>query len=87
MAPAFVVAYVLADQLVSDSVRTETNTWIASAANVGGAVGAALAGLLVEHISARASFTAGGLFLIAVLPLLAASRPCQSSTVPTRDLE
>lgn len=87
VAPAFVVAYVLADQLVDDSVRTETNTWIATAANAGGAAGAALAGLLIEHISARASFTAGGLLLIAVLPLLAARTTSHSRAVPTPDLE
>lgn len=90
VAPAFVVAYVLADQLVDDSVRTEANTWIVTAANVGGAAGAAAAGLMVEHISARASFTAGGLLLIAALPLLATSlRRTQrdSSAIPTPELE
>lgn len=60
IAPAFVVAYVLTDRLVDDSVRTEANTWVATAANVGGAVGAAVAGLLIENMSARASFAVGG---------------------------
>lgn len=73
-APAFVVAYVLGDRLVDGSMRTETNTWIATAANLGGAAGAAVAGLLIEHVSARASFAVGGGLLIVMLPLLAATR-------------
>lgn len=71
VAPAFVVAYVLADRAVDDNVRTEANTWISTAANVGGALGAAGAGLLIEYMSAAASFLAGGLLLIAMLPVLA----------------
>lgn len=74
IAPAFVVAYVLADRLVDGSVRTETNTWIATAANIGGAAGAAVAGLLTEHVSARASFAVGGGLLILALPLLLLTR-------------
>lgn len=74
IAPAFVVAYVLADRLVDDNVRTETNTWVSTAGNVGGAAGAAVAGLLVEHVSVRASFAVGGGLLIVMLPLLLATR-------------
>lgn len=73
IAPAFVVAYVLADRLVDDSVRTETNTWIATAANLGGAAGAAVAGL-TEHVSARASFAVGGGSLTLSLPILFLTR-------------
>lgn len=74
IAPAFVVAYVLTDRLVDDSVRTEANTWVATAANVGGAVGAAVAGLLIENMSARASFAVGGGLLILTLPMLFLTR-------------
>lgn len=74
VAPAFVVAYVLADRLVDDNVRTETSTWVATAGNVGGAAGAAFAGLLIEHVSAQASFAAGGGLLIVMLPVLLTTR-------------
>lgn len=86
IAPAFVVAYVLADRLVNDSVRTETNTWVSTAANVGGATGAAIAGLLVEHVSVPAAFAVGGGLLIAMLPLLFATRSnaARQSAPPTQ---
>lgn len=70
IAPVFVVAYVIADRLVDDSIRTETSTWIATASNVGASLGLAAAGLLVEHVSAGAAFVAGGMLLIATLPVL-----------------
>jgi len=74
IAPAFVVAYVLADRLVDASVRTETSTWVTTAANVGGAAGAAVAGLLIERLSASASFAVGGGLLLVMLPVLLATR-------------
>jgi len=74
IAPAFVVAFVIADRLVDDSIRTETSTWIATASNVGGSLGLASAGLLVEHVSAGAAFVAGGMLLVGLLPLLVVLR-------------
>jgi predicted MFS family arabinose efflux permease len=74
IAPAFVVAYVLTDRLVDDSVRTEANTWVATAANVGGAVGVAVAGLLIETSSPQTSFAVGGGLLILTLPMLFLTR-------------
>lgn len=74
VAPAYVVAYVLADELVDAHVRTETSTWVATASNLGGAAGAVTAGLLIEHSSARAAFLLGGLALLALTPILAAQR-------------
>lgn len=76
VAPAFVLAYLLADQLGDESVRTETSTWIVTASNVGAAVGLTGAGLLVEHLSARAAFLAGGCCLLMLLPLLLVVRSC-----------
>lgn len=70
IAPVFVVAYVIADRLVDDSIRTETSTWIATASNVGGSLGLGAAGLLIEYASASAAFAAGGTLLLALLPLL-----------------
>jgi MFS family permease len=86
IAPAFVVAYVLTDRIVDDGVRTEANTWVATAANVGGAAGAAVAGLLIEHFSARASFAVGGGFLIVMLPLLAVTRTRTRTASPPATL-
>lgn len=74
IAPAFVLAYVLADRLVDASIRTETSTWVTTAANVGGAAGAAVAGLLIEQLSASASFAVGGGLLLVMLPALLATR-------------
>ena len=70
VAPAFVLAYMLADQLVDETVRTETSTWIGTASNIGGAVGVTGAGFLVDHLSARAPFVAGGICLLTLVPLL-----------------
>lgn len=75
VAPTFVVAYVLADELVDAHVRTETSTWVATASNLGGAAGAVTAGLLVEHASARAAFLLGGLTLAGLTLILTVRRP------------
>lgn len=74
IAPVFVVAYVLADRLVDDGIRTETSTWIATASNVGGALGLGAAGVLVQHASAGAAFAGGGMLLLALLPVLVVLR-------------
>ncbi len=74
VAPAFVVAYVLADHMVEQRMRTEATTWVSTASNLGGAAGAATAGVVVEHLDAQAAFVVGGMTLIVLLPVLVITR-------------
>lgn len=80
VAPVFVVAYSMVDDLVEADVRTEASTWIASASNIGGSAGAVSAGIIVERASAQAAFLAGGLLLMAAVFLLAGRARGQRST-------
>lgn len=70
VAPIFVVAYSMVDDLVHDTARTEASTWVASAANIGGSAGAISAGFLIEHATAQAALLVGALVLAATLVLL-----------------
>lgn len=74
VAPAFVVAYVLADHMVEQRMRTEATTWVSTASNLGGAAGATTAGVVVEHLDAQAAFVVGGMTLIVLLPVLVITR-------------
>lgn len=73
LAPVLVVAYLAADGLVPVSVRTEATTWVATALNVGGSLGAAAAGQLVERTSASATLLLAGAVLGLAVPVLAAA--------------
>jgi len=59
LAPALVTGYLLADELSPASARTEASSWINTASNAGAAIGAALAGVLVDHVNTTAAFVAG----------------------------
>lgn len=53
VAPVYVVAYLAADLLSQPRTRTEATTWVATASNLGGAAGAAVAGYLIDQTSPR----------------------------------
>ena len=59
LAPALVTGYLLADELSPAGARTEASSWINTASNAGAAIGAAMAGVLVDHVSTTAAFAAG----------------------------
>ena len=59
LAPALVTGYLLADELSPASARTEASSWINTASNAGAAIGAALAGVLVDNVNTTAAFVAG----------------------------
>lgn len=59
VAPVFVVAYLAADDLVPAAGRTEATTWVNTANNVGLAIGAAEAGLIIDRTGTGAALTAG----------------------------
>ncbi len=63
IAPLFVVSYVASDALAPEHQHIEASTWVNTANNIGGAAGAAGAGLLVDRISVGSAFGAGGLLL------------------------
>lgn len=59
LAPSMITGYLLADALTEESVRTEASTWINTAVNAGAAVGAALAGVLVDRTTTSVAFAVG----------------------------
>lgn len=66
IAPLFVVAYLAADELAPPHQRTEASTWVNTANNIGSALGASVAGILIEGAGAGAGFAVGGALLAAV---------------------
>jgi MFS family permease len=64
MSPAFVVAYVASDNLVSDANRNEANTWVSTANNGGVALGAAAAGAAIDSSSTATALYAGAAVLL-----------------------
>ncbi len=73
LAPTVVTAYLLADALTAEHVRTEATTWTNTAINFGIAIGAAAAGLVVDHAGASPAFAIGAA-AAAVLTVAAAAR-------------
>jgi hypothetical protein len=61
IAPTYASVYVMADRAAPKSAMTEAFAWLATAAAVGGAAGAALAGSLVEHAGYASAFGLAGL--------------------------
>jgi hypothetical protein len=68
-APVFVVAYLAADTLVPHDGRTEATTWVNTANNTGIALGAAVAGIVIDHVNGRAALIGSA----AVLAITAAT--------------
>jgi len=73
LAPTVITAYLLADALTAEHVRTEATTWTNTAVNFGVAVGAAVAGLLVDHAGTTTAFAVGAA-VAGVLVLAAGTR-------------
>ena len=70
VAPVYVVAYLAADLLSQPTQRTEATTWVATASNLGGAAGAAFAGLLIDQTSPHTTvLVAGTTLALAALAL------------------
>lgn len=62
LSPSLISSFTLAELLVPQSAVTEAFTWIGTALGLGVAVGASLAGLVVDEFGANASF------LVAIVP-------------------
>jgi MFS family permease len=60
IAPTYASAYVMADRAAPAGAVTEVFSWLSTAAAVGGAAGAAIAGSLVEHAGFAAAFGLAG---------------------------
>lgn len=73
LAPTVVTAYLLADALTAEHVRTEATTWTNTSINFGVAIGAAVAGVVVDHAGTTSAFVIGAAAAL-VLTLTAASR-------------
>lgn len=74
IAPLFVVSYLAADELAPPQQRTEASTWVNTANNIGSALGASLAGVVIEGASAGVGFATGGALLAATAVVGLASR-------------
>jgi len=68
-APVFIVAYLAADALIPHGGRTEATTWVNTANNAGIALGAAAAGVIVDHANGPAALIGSA----AVLAITAAA--------------
>ncbi|MEV4420833.1 MFS transporter [Patulibacter sp. NPDC049589] len=79
IAPLFTVVYSLCGQLAEEGTATEAFTWLGSGLYAGAAVGAGLAGLLVNASGPAAAFAAGavaiGIAGVAVTPFRRVLRP------------
>jgi MFS family permease len=62
-APAFITAYVAADELAPPPSRTEATTWVTTSSNLGVSLGSAAAGLLVDRSGATSALLAGAVVL------------------------
>jgi MFS family permease len=85
IAPTYASVYGMVERVAPQGTVTEAFAWLATAAAVGTAAGAALAGPLAEHAGPSAAFVlAGGAGLLAVL--IAALRGCSlaapATTIP-----
>lgn len=74
LAPAYVVAFLAADDLVTDTGRTEATTWVNTANNIGSAAGAAAAGAVVDNAGASTVMIAAAVTLGFAVPVVLASR-------------
>lgn len=84
--PVFVVTYLLADDLVPAAAHVEASTWLTTTHNVGGSVGAAAAGVLVDRYGAPSAFVAGGVLLAVTATTLLVKRPQAAPAAPGRRL-
>ena len=80
--PVFVVTYLLADELVPASAHVEASTWLTTAHNLGGAAGAAAAGVLIERYTAPAAFIVGGVIFAGTAAALSVARRQMTPGVP-----
>lgn len=74
LAPAFVIAYLAADDLVPDTRRTEATTWVNTANNIGSAAGAAAAGAVIDQLGASTALIGAAVVLLAAVPAILVSR-------------
>jgi predicted MFS family arabinose efflux permease len=71
IAPTEATIYAMADDAIPATTRTEAFAWLATAMAIGGAIGAASAGLLVDRAGPAAGFAlAGGAGALAMLTTL-----------------
>ncbi len=84
IAPTEAAIYAMVDSAAPAGSVTEAFAWLATAMAVGGALGAAGAGPLIERLGPTAGFAlAGGAGVLAVLATLARSRTITGLTTPS----
>jgi predicted MFS family arabinose efflux permease len=80
IAPAYATMYAIAEGAAPAGTLTEAFAWLATAAAVGGSLGAALAGVVADHAGPAAVFLiAGGAGLIAVAATIVRACPLGSA--------
>ena len=81
LSPAMISAYFVASRFGNHEQATEVNTWVNTSQNIGSAMGAAVAGVIIEISGTSISFVCAA---VAVLVLLAAGLFLGRGTMPTR---
>ena len=92
IAPAEASIYALAGQAARDGTATEAFSWLFTAATTGGALGAAVAGMLIQQSGATAAFALAGAAgsvaaLVAVAAARSRSQPESAAVTTTRAIE
>jgi predicted MFS family arabinose efflux permease len=91
IAPTEATIYAMVDHAAPAATVTEAFAWLATAMAVGGAVGAASAGLIVDRAGPTAGFAlAGGAGALAILTTMLRSRtlaPRQASVITRIDTD
>ncbi len=83
ISPTEATIYAMVDRAAPAATKTEAFAWLATAMAVGGAVGSASAGLLVDRAGPTAGFAlAGGAGAIAILTTTLRSRTLEPGQVP-----
>ncbi|OXM68495.1 MFS transporter [Amycolatopsis vastitatis] len=80
IAPLFVVSYVAADDLAPENQGTEAGSWVNTANNLGSALGASAAGLIVDNARAQWGFLAGAVALLLTVAVVRLSRKSLDTT-------
>ena len=83
IAPTFATVYAMVDRAAPSGTATEAFAWLATAASLGAALGAASAGALVDHAGPAAAFAlAGGAGALAVIATLLRSHTLTLPRLP-----
>lgn len=84
LAPSLITGYLAADSVTAPAAHTEASSWINTSVNLGAAVSASVAGVLIDQHSPEAALIIGGItVLILTAATAVAVRQVPGARVPT----